>query len=279
MQHCFKPEQITRFLRYLREEEKSPATQEKYSRDLTALLAWLGGQPVDKAVVIQYKAHLLARYAPASVNSMLAAVNSFLSWVGWAECRVKSVRIQRETFAAKERELTKAEYLRLLTAAKAKRSQQLYYLLETICATGIRVSELKYITVEAVRAGRARVRCKGKTRTIFLPQKLCRILQDFAAEKNLRAGSIFVTRSGKALDRSNIWHAMKTLCRAAGVEPKKVFPHNLRHLFARTYYKLEKNLDCLAALLGHSSINTTRIYTMTTDADHARQVEKLDLIC
>ena len=279
MQHSLDIQQIESFLRYLREEEKSAATIQKYHRDLIALMVGLGGRPINKESVIEYKEFLLARYAATSVNSMLAAVNSFLAWAGWGECRVKAVRIQRETFAARERELTKGEYLRLLTAAKQKKSQRLFYLLETICATGIRVSELKYVTVEALHSGRASVRCKGKNRTIFLPKKLCAMLQVFTAEERIRAGSVFVTKAGKPLDRSNIWHDMKQLCRAAGVAAKKVFPHNLRHLFARTYYKLEKNLDCLAALLGHSSINTTRIYTMTTDAHHERQIERLNLIC
>ena len=279
MQHCLDRQQITVFLRYLREEEKSVATIEKYQRDLISLMTWLGGRPIDKERIIEYKEFLLARCAATSVNSMLAAVNSFLAWAGWGECRVKAVRIQRETFAARERELTRGEYLRLLEAAKQKKSQRLFYLLETICATGIRVSELKYVTVEALHLGRASVRCKGKNRTIFLPKKLCTMLRSFATERGICAGSVFVTKAGKPLDRSNIWHDMKRLCKAAGVAAKKVFPHNLRHLFARTYYKLEKNLDCLAALLGHSSINTTRIYTMTTDAHHERQIERLNLIC
>ena len=279
MEHCLEMHLIQSFLQALREDEKSAATIEKYQRDLVSLVRWLGDHPINKERMIQYKKYLLGRYAATSVNSMLAAVNSFLGWAGWGECKVKAVRIQRETFAARERELTKAEYLRLLDAAKQKKSQRLFCLLETICATGIRVSELKYVTVEALRRGRASVRCKGKSRTIFLPKKLCSLLREFTAARGIRTGSVFVTKSGQPLDRSNIWHDMKQLCKAAGVAAKKVFPHNLRHLFARTYYKLEKNLDCLAALLGHSSINTTRIYTMTTDAHHERQIERLNLLC
>ena len=279
MEHYLEMQSVRKFLQYLREEEKSAATIEKYRRDLGALVLWLGDGFINKEKVIQYKEHLLEHYAATSVNSMLAAINSFLNWAGWGECRVKAVRIQRETFAARDRELTKAEYLRLLDAAKQKKSQRLFYLLETICATGIRVSELKFVTVETLRTGRAHVRCKGKSRTIFLPKKLCTMLREFVKTQGIRSGSVFVTKRGQPLDRSNIWHDMKQLCKAAGVAARKVFPHNLRHLFARTYYKLEKNLDCLAALLGHSSINTTRIYTMTTDAHHERQIERLNLLC
>lgn len=279
MERHLEMQAIQAFLHHLRVEEKSTATVEKYYRDLTTFRTWCNGRYVCKECVIKYKEYLLERYAATSVNSMLAAINGFLAWTGWGECRVKAVRIQRETFAARDRELTKAEYLRLLETAKQKKSRRLFYLLETICATGIRVSELKFITVETLRDGRASVRCKGKNRTIFLPKKLCAMLRNFSNTQGIRSGSVFVTKSGQPLDRSNIWHDMKQLCKAAGVAARKVFPHNLRHLFARTYYKLEKNLDCLAALLGHSSINTTRIYTMTTDAHHERQIERLNLLC
>lgn len=279
MKRTMNSEIISKFLQYLKEDEKSRATQEKYRHELLVFASKVGNEEVNKQVVVEYKETLLEKYAPTSVNSKLAPLNSFFAWMGWHDCRVKPVHIQKQPFAEKDRELTKEEYFRLVTAAKQKKSQRLYYLLETICSTGIRVSELRFITVQSVLTGRVCVRCKGKSRTILLTKKLCQLLKTYICKSRIHKGSVFVTRSGAPMDRSNIWAEMKALCNAAGVAAKKVFPHNLRHLFARTFYALEKDLDCLAALLGHSSINTTRIYTMTTESNHMQQIERMNLLC
>lgn len=277
--HCITCKMITDFELILRNEERSQATVEKYRRDLTSFLLFLAGDKrITKETVIAYKDYLIGRYAASSVNSMLAAVNTFLAFIGWAECKVKPVKTQRKIFCAKEKELTKEEYMRLLSAARRKENQRLCLLIETICATGIRVSELCFITVESLPQGCAEVRCKGKSRTIFLPGKLCMKLKKYARQKGLCSGSVFVTRSGKPLDRSNIWHDMKALSKQAGVPQSKVFPHNLRHLFARTYYSIEKDLGRLADLLGHSNIETTRIYTISTGAEQEKQVASLGLV-
>jgi site-specific recombinase XerD len=207
---------------------------------------------------------------------MLASVNSFLGFLGWHDCRVKNIRLQHQTYCAEEKELTKAEYLRLLEASR--KNEQLNLVLQTICGTGIRVSELRYFTVEAVQHGEVTVNCKSKTRTILVPGKLKKLLLNYAKKKDVAAGAIFVGKSGKPLDRSSIWHQMKQLCRAAGVKESKVFPHNLRKLFARTFYGIEKDIAKLADILGHSSINTTRIYIMTTGMEHRRKIERLGLV-
>ena len=269
---------IRRYTAYLREQERAPATVQKYVHDLTALLEYLDGAPITKAALIAWKEELTAAHAPATVNSMLAAVNGFLAWAGWRECAVKLLKIQRPLFCAADKELTKAEYIRLVTAAKREGNRRLALLIQTICATGIRVSELRFITAEAVAAGRAEIVNKGKRRTVFLPQKLRRLLWDYLRAEKITAGAVFVTRTGKPLDRSNIWRDMKRLCKSAGVEPVKVFPHNLRHLFARTFYSLERDLSRLADILGHSNVNTTRIYTMESGAAHRRQLERMDLV-
>ena len=235
-------------------------------------------QPISKGALIDWKKQLAKRYAAASVNSMLAAVNTFLGFAGWADCKMKPLKIQRNLFCHEEKELTRAEYLRLVQAAGRGGNERLSLVIQTICATGIRVSELRFVTVEAVRAGRSVVSCKGKTRIIFLPEKLCRLLTQYARKQKRPSGPIFVTRSGRPLDRCNIWRDMKALCESAGVAPEKVFPHNLRHLFARTYYTMEKDLFRLADLLGHSNINTTRIYTMENGTVHARQLEHMRLV-
>lgn len=274
-----KYEMIVSYETNLRDEERSKATVEKYHRDLSAFFLFL---PEDKRItkeeVISYKEHLTANYAVSSVNSMLAAVNGFLSFVGWTEYKVKPVKTQRKVFSLKEKELTKQEYFRLLEAAGKQKNERLCLLMETICSTGIRVSELCFITVESLFKGRAEVRCKGKCRTVFLPHKLCKKLKIYVRHKGLCTGSVFVTKSGKPLDRSNIWNDMKSLCERAGVSRSKVFPHNLRHLFARTYYTLEKDLGRLADLLGHSNVETTRIYTISTGAEQEKQVALLGLV-
>ena len=269
--------EIDAFAKYLAEEEKSSVTIAKYVRDVQRFLRWLGGQDVTRERTVAYKRQLLARgYALRSVNSMLAAVNSFLAFRGLADCRVRLCRMQREIYQRAERELSRAEYLRLLRAAEGNR--RLWLLMQTICATGIRVSELRYFTVEAVRRGEVSVACKNKNRKILLPGRLKTLLLRYARDTGVTGGVIFRTRSGRPLDRSNIWAAMKKLCARAKVDPDKVFPHNLRKLFARTFYDLEKDIAKLADVLGHSSINTTRIYIMSTGQEHRRQLERLRLL-
>ncbi len=265
-------EQIRNFEFYLWEAEKSALTVEKYLRDVRGFWAFLRGKAVDKAAVLAYKKKLAEEYSPTSVNSMLVSVNAFLKFIGHGECCVMLLKIQRQIFAGEKKELTADEYKRLLAAAKNTR---LGLVIQTICETGIRVSELKYITVEAVREGRAVVDCKNKTRVIFIPSSLRSVLLAYMKKAALKSGSVFVTKSGKPLDRSNIWRDMKALCERARVASDKVFPHNLRHLFARTFYAIDRDIVRLADLLGHSSINTTRIYTMETGKSHLSCLEKL----
>lgn len=269
---------IKNFKDYLVNEEKSSATQEKYIRDVSAFFEWLNGRNVEKTVVLEYKAYLVENYKPTSVNSVLSSLNSFFDYNEWYDCKVKSLKIQKQIFASKEKELTKAEYERLLDAAKSRKNERLYLLMQTICSMGIRVSELRFVTVAAVNCGVADINCKGKLRRIFLPKSLCKILARYIKKQKIKSGSVFVTKNGKPLDRSNIWSDMKKLCKFAGVSKDKVFPHNLRHLFARTYYSLQKDIVRLADILGHSSVNTTRIYTMENGDVHKRQIERLMLV-
>lgn len=269
---------IKKFRRYLIEEEKAAATVEKYIRDINVFADWLGDKALDKETVLTYKENLTKNYAPASVNSILASLNSFFTFNEWYHLRVKNLKIQRQIFVNKDKELTKAEYERLLKAAKSKGNEQLYFLMQTICATGIRVSELRYITVESLKAQKAQINLKGKMRVIIIPKELCKMLLQYSKEHKITNGSVFVSKNGKALDRSNIWKMMKALCESAGVSREKVFPHNLRHLFARTFYSLQKDIVRLADILGHSSVNTTRIYTMETGETHRRQIQKLGLL-
>ncbi len=269
---------IKKFKEYLIDEEKSKATIEKYIRDLTVFGCWLGGAELNKTKVLGYKEYIISKYAPASVNSILSSLNSFFDFIGEYGLKVKNLKIQKQIFAKNEKELTKAEYDRLLAAAKAEGNQKLNLLMQTICATGIRVSELKYITVEVLKDGRADVNMKGKLRVIIIPKELCRMLKKYAAEQKISSGSIFVTKTGRPLDRTNIWKLMKSLCESANVDKGKVFPHNLRHLFARTFYSIEKDIVRLADILGHSSVNTTRIYTMETWEICRRQVQRLGLL-
>lgn len=259
-------------------EEKSTATVKKYIRDIRAFQKWLKNGILNKESVLAYKKHLAARCKPAGVNSVLSSLNSFFVFLERHDCRVKTLKIQKQIFAPQERELTRAEYERLLSTAQALHKQRLYLLMQTVCSTGIRISELHFITVSALYRETAEIRCKGKIRQVFLPKKLCRILLRYAKEQNIRSGPVFVTRGGKPLDRSNVWSEMKKLCEHAGVSKEKVFPHNLRHLFARTYYAQQKDIVRLADVLGHSNINTTRIYTMETGEEHRKQLEKLGLL-
>jgi len=276
--HKITHKDIERYLYSLGERERSDATIQKYTHDLTLLLDYLDGRPPIKTILIRWKENLVERYAPATVNSILAAVNGFFSFMGWKDLTIKLLAVQKSPFRDEGKELTQEEYTRLVRVAENTGKKRLSLVLQTICATGIRVSELKYITVEAVHSGRARVNNKGKRRMVFLPENLRRLLRKYLQKQKITAGAVFITRGGKTLDRSNIWRDMKTLCKSAGVEPGKVFPHNLRHLFARTYYKAEKDLSRLADILGHSNVNTTRIYTAESGLVHARQIEQLGLV-
>lgn len=270
---------MDRYTRYLQREERAPGTREKYLRDLRAFARWLGSRSVNKENAAAWKTHLLEQgYAPATVNSMLAAANKFFLFLGRPDCKVKPLRLQRKLFRDASRELTREEYDRLVDTARETGKERLALLLETICATGIRVSEVRYITVEAARAGRAEVSLKGKIRTILLPGKLCRKLLKWAGKQKITSGEVFLTRGGKSLSRKQIWAEMKALCKKAGVEPSKVFPHNLRHLFARLFYRATRDVARLADVLGHSSIETTRIYLISTGVEHARTLERLRLV-
>lgn len=272
-------EAIDCFKKYLREEEKSENTIEKYLRDVRAFAAYLSGIEVTKETVIAYKSRLLAEnYAVRSINSILASVNSLFAFLGWTDCKVKSIKLQRQVYCPEEKELTKAEYTRLVNTAKQKGNERLNLILQTICGTGIRVSELQYITVEAVKCSEAVVSLKGKTRSVFIVKELQKKLLRYAAEQGITSGTIFITRTGRPMSRTNIWREMKSLCESAGVNPQKVFPHNLRHLFARVFYSIEKDIVKLADILGHSSINTTRIYIISTGNEHRRRMEHMRLI-
>lgn len=269
---------IENFRHYLMEEEKSSATLEKYIRDVSAFFSWLKNDELDKFTVLRYKEHLIQNYAPASVNSILSSINSFFDYNEWYGLKVKMLKIQKQIFADRSKELSKFEYEKLLIAAKQKKNQRLYYLMQTICSSGIRVSELSAITVEAIKEHKAVINCKGKMRVIILPKDLCKMLIDYTKNQKITSGPVFLSKTGKPLDRSAIWKMMKALCESAGVDKKKVFPHNLRHLFARTYYSIQKDIVRLADILGHSSINTTRIYTMETGDVHRRQIQGLGLL-
>lgn len=272
------PDLIKRYACYLYEQEKSPATIQKYIRDLTVLYNYLAGTAITKTALLGWKDVLAKQCAPASVNSMLAAMNGFLDFCNWTDLKVKPLKIQKSIFCDSSRELTRKDYINLVRAAETDGKERLSLIIQTICATGIRVSELKFITDGAVQAGKAEINNKGKRRIIFIPEKLRRLLKRYLHKQKRGAGPVFITKTGAPLDRSNIWRDMKALCERANVEPSKVFPHNLRHLFARTYYTIEKDLSRLADILGHSSVNTTRIYTMESGIVHARQMERLGLI-
>ena len=270
---------LSDFADYLRTEERSEGTIEKYLRDVRKFFCWLADKSLEKAQVSAWRAQLLSDgYAPETVNSMIVALNRFLNFIGRSDCRVHTLRIQRKLFRRQERELTRAEYERMVQTAERKGQQRLALLLEAIAATGIRVSEVKYLTVEAARAGRAEIALKGKIRVILLPNKLCRKLLKYAKKQKTVSGEIFLTRNGKSLSRRQIWSEMKHLCKFAGVEASKVFPHNLRHLFATVFYQACKDIAKLADVLGHSSIETTRIYLVTSGTEHARQLAHLRLI-
>lgn len=269
---------IENFRKNLELQEKSTSTIEKYIRDVKAFSVYAENAAITKEKVIAYKKYLGNNYAVRSVNSMLASINSLFSFLGWHDLRVKSLKLQQQVFCPEEKELTKAEYARLCKTAEHKHNERLNLILQTICGTGIRVSELQFITVEAVKNGEAIVNCKAKTRAVFIVKELKQKLLRYAAEQNIKSGMIFVTRTGKPISRTNIWREMKDLCEEANVNPKKVFPHNLRHLFARVFYGIEKDIAKLADILGHSSINTTRIYIISTGTEHRKRMENMHLI-
>lgn len=271
-------EQVKAFEGYLRNEEKSEATVEKYLRDVRAFLSFVGEREWNKQHTLEYKEHLGRDYAVTGANSMIAALNSFLRFCGRQELCVRQFRVQRQAYCSESRELSRGEYTRLVETAQGRGNLRLCLILQTICGTGIRVSELQYITVEALRSGEATVRCKGKNRRVFLVSALRKKLSRYAKEQRITEGSVFVTRSGRPVGRSNVWREMKELCASAGVSPEKVFPHNLRHLFARIFYAMEHDIAKLADILGHASINTTRIYIITTGEEHKRKIERMRLI-
>ena len=272
-------EQIAAYARYLRREERSAATTDKYLRDVRSFARWLDGGPVTKEAVTGRKERLLAEHrAPSTVNAALSALNGLFRFLGWEDCRTKFLKIQRRMFRDQSRELSRADYDRLIATAQERGQHRLALLMEAICATGIRVSEVSYITVEAVQRGRAEIHLKGKIRTIFIPTKLCRKLIKYAKKNKTVSGEIFLTGNGRSLSRRQIWAEMKRLCKYAGVEPSKVFPHNLRHCFAVAFYRACKDIAKLADVLGHSSIETTRIYPLTSSAEHQRQLDRLGLV-
>ena len=273
-------EQIREFSRYLREEERETATIDKYSRDVKDFFIWLKDREISRERIAEWKQHLRrAGRKPVTINGKLSALNKFLSFLGRNDCRTKYLKIQRRLFRSTEKQLSKQEYIRLMETAHSLGRERLALLMETICVTGIRVSEVQYITVEAVQTGQTEIALKGKIRTILLPGKLCRKLKKYAGKRKIVSGEVFLTRNGKGMSRRQIWAEMKSLCEKAGVAPSKVFPHNLRHLFAQTFYRVCRDVAKLADVLGHSSIETTRLYLISTEAEHVRQMERMGLIC
>ncbi len=271
--------QITAYGHHLHAEERAPGTVEKYLRDIRAFAAWLDGRAVTREAITAWKDHLQAeRYAPSTINGTLAALNGLFRFLGWEDFRVRFLKVQRRLFQDSRRELTRSDYEQLIAVAQGRGQHRLALLMETICATGIRVSEVRYITIEAAQRGRTEISLKGKIRTIMLPSKLCRKLLKYAKKQKTVSGEIFLTRNGTPLSRRQIWAEMKQLCRYAGVEPSKVFPHNLRHLFATAFYKACRDIAKLADVLGHSSIETTRIYLLTSGSEHQRALDKLGLV-
>lgn len=270
---------VEQYEKYLNREERSPATKKQYKREILRFLMYLSGKTMTKELVISYKKQLIEQYQPASVNTKLAAINGFLKFIGCGNLRVKQLKIQRKPYCSSNKELTKEEYLRLLTTAKKEGEEKMWLILQTICGMGIRISELPFITAEAVREGEAVVNLKGKTRVLLLGGKLRQNLKKYMLANHITSGPVFVTKTGKPLDRSNIWKKMKRLCQKARVKKGKVFPHNLRHLFARTFYKESRDIVKLADVLGHSNINTTRLYIVSTGREHRRYIDAMGLVC
>ena len=272
-------EQMASFRAYLQDEERSEATVEKYLCEVTQFAAWLNDTEVTKSAVAEWKEHLLTSgYEPSTVNGKLTALDRFFDFMGWPDCKVKHLKLQRRLFRDDSRELTKTEYERLIATAEEMGKERLSLLMEAICGTGIRVSEVQYLTIEAAQQGKVEIYLKGKVRTILIPGKLCKKLLKYAKKHKIASGEIFLTRGGNSLSRKQIWADMKDLCKKAGVAPSKVFPHNLRHLFARTFYRVCRDVAKLADVLGHSSIETTRIYLISTGAEHAKTMDMLRLV-
>lgn len=269
---------IQEYLKALEQEERSFATRRQYRGDILRFFAYAGDRTLTKQLVIGYKEELQKTHQPTTINGKLAALNGFFAFLGRNDLRVKQLKIQRTPFCPKDKELTKAEYLRLVDAAAKKGNEKLALIIQTICGTGIRVSELRYITAEAVEQGEANIRLKGKNRIILLPGKLRKTLKSYLKHKKIASGPVFITRNGRPLDRSNIWKMMKALCADAMVSEKKVFPHNLRHLFARCFYAVDKDIAKLADILGHSSVNTTRVYIISSGCEHRRRLDRLGLV-
>lgn len=269
---------IDAFIEHLVIAEKSKNTILKYVHDVKFFASFADGKRIDKIITLRYKEMLEEKYATASVNSMIASLNAFLRFVGCSECCVKQLKVQRMVYCPAEKEISKEEYFRLVKTARNEGEEQLCLIMQTICSLGIRISELEYITVEAIYKGEAKVNCKGKTRKVFIVKDLQRLLLKYIEKKNIVSGAVFVTKTGKPVNRSNVWRKMKELCQRAQVDPQKVFPHNLRHLFARTFYEIEKDIAKLADILGHSNINTTRIYIITTCCEHRKRMERMRLV-
>ena len=269
---------IKEYNNYLLVEEKSEATIRKYIHDVSAFAEWLGERSITKSAICEYKEQLITQYAVRSVNAVLSSLNSFFDWLGRPECKVKNLKNQKQIFSEPNRDLTKDEYERLLKTACQEGKKRLYLVMQTICATGIRVSELQYITVSAVKKGAALINCKGKNRIILIPQKLCMLLSAYAVEQHIKSGAVFITKTGKPIDRSNVWTEMKSLCKRAGVLAAKVFPHNLRHLFGKTYYAIYQDIVRFADIFGHTSVNTTRIYTIESGEIHRKRIQNLGLV-
>lgn len=278
MERTLNDDLIGRFETHLYSEERSCATIEKYLHDLRVFYSFMDGKELTKTAILEYKSSLLSKYAVTSANSMIAALNAFLRFLDWRDLCVKQFKVQRQAYCSEEKELTRAEYVRLVETAKRKGNERLNLIIQTICSSGIRVSELQYFTVEAVVRGEVFVNCKGKNRRIFVVADLKKKLLRYIREQKIKSGAIFITKNGKPVSRHNIWRDMKALCEEANVPPSKVFPHNLRHLFARTFYGIEKDIAKLADILGHTSINTTRIYIITTGIEHKRKMERMKLI-
>ena len=271
-------ELIDRFTAFLIENERSRATINKYRHDLEVFSRFAEGREIDKNTVVAYKEELSKQYEITSANSMIAALNAFFRFAEWYDCMIRQFKVQKKVFCEEDKELKESDFRRLIGAAERKKNDRLCMVIQTICGTGIRVSELSYFTVEGVKSGTVIITCKGKTRKVMIVKKLKAKLLAYAKRHRITNDQIFITKNGKPLDRSNIWREMKKLCKSAGVCAKKVFPHNLRHLFARVFYKIEKDIAKLADILGHSSINTTRIYIVSTGEEHRRQLESMRLI-
>lgn len=270
---------IKGFFEYLRDEEKSRNTVDKYKRDIALFCNYVGDREITKALLVDYKQYIIGKgYAERSVNSMLASVNSLMQYSQWYDLKLKYVKIAPEVYIPEEKELSQKEYKRLVFTAMKQGNYKTALILQTICSTGIRVSELQFITVEAVMQREAKVNCKGKIRKVFISNDLRKLLSEYIRKNKIKTGTVFLSSKGKPIDRTTVWREMKKLCSAANVNPSKVFPHNLRHLFARMFYKLEKDIAKLADVLGHSSINTTRIYILSSGSEHKKLIDKLGLI-